>query len=67
MLPELNARQIEILSGYFIDISKILFASTVVGFFVPTGVGPISLFVFFGGFAAAIVFLIFGLHLHKNI
>lgn len=67
MLPELNVRQIEILSGYFADISKILFASTVIGFFVPTGVGPIPLSVFFGGFVAAIIFLIFSLHLHKNI
>lgn len=60
----LTERRLDILSRYFSDTSKIIFASTVIGFFIPTG-GPIPFPVFIGGFIAAIGFLIFSLALSK--
>lgn len=59
----LNKDQIDILTKYFADLSKILFASTVVGFFVPAGIGPIHFSVFLGGSFAATIFVIFSLRL----
>lgn len=60
----LTEHRIEILSRYFADISKIIFASAVIGFFIPTG-GHIPFPVFIGGFIAAIGFLIFSLALSQ--
>lgn len=51
--------RIDIFSKYFADISKILVASIVVGFFVPSSGGVVSIPVFAGGILAAIGFLIF--------
>ena len=55
--------QNDTLSKYFSDVSKILVGSAVVGFFVPTGVGPITTQVFVGGTAIAIVFLLISIKL----
>ena len=49
----LNKEQVDTVSRYFSDISKILFASTVIGFFIPTGAGPITFSIFFTGAAIA--------------
>lgn len=63
---KLNKGHLDIFAKYFSDVSKILFGSTVVGFFVPIqGSGTITLFVFIGGLAGAIVFIIFSLALKR--
>lgn len=62
---EFNERQTDLLAKYFADLSKILVASTVIVFFVPTGVGPITITVFLGGFISAIGFLIFSVVLSR--
>lgn len=61
----LNNRQLGELATYFTDVSKILVGSSVVGFFIPSGVGPISLPVFLGGSVAAVILLCAGLILAK--
>ena len=61
----LNSGQIDTLSKYFADVSKILVGSAVIGFFVPSGVGPITLPVFIGGAVAALAFLSIGIRLAK--
>lgn len=54
----LSKAQVSILSAYLADISKILFASTVLGFFVPSVAGPISLLTFGVGSAIAVLCLL---------
>lgn len=54
----LNKEQIIILSKYFADLSKIIFASAVLGFFLPIGVGPITILQFITGSTAAILTLL---------
>ena len=56
--------QLDILSKYFADLSKILVASAVIGFFVPSG-AIITLPVFIGGTVAAIGCLVFSIQLIK--
>ena len=53
----LNREQIDILSKYLADLSKILFASTVLGFFIPSSIGPITIPVFIFGSSAAVICL----------
>lgn len=62
---QLSRDQIVTLSRYLSDISKILFASIVVGFFVPTSVGFVPLSVFLYGLAAALLSLMASLRLVK--
>lgn len=57
----LNRSQLDTLSKYFSDISKILVASIVIGFFAPVGADLITIPVFVGGSLAAIGFLIFSI------
>ncbi|MEK7542410.1 MAG: hypothetical protein AAB524_01785 [Patescibacteria group bacterium] len=61
----LNEKQIENLSGYSADISKILAASVVIGFFIPVGVGPITLPAFVVGSAVTIFFLLISIYILK--
>ena len=63
---QLTRVQVDILSRYFVDLSKILFASTVVGFFIP-GASAVSLQVFLAGSLFAVIFITFGLSLAKLI
>ncbi|MBI3334899.1 MAG: hypothetical protein HY001_00165 [Candidatus Portnoybacteria bacterium] len=63
---KLNKGQLDILAKYFGDISKILVASAVIGFFIPPESGPITLPVFIGGLLGAVSFVIFSLTLLKR-
>ena len=58
---KLSKDQIDILSKYFADLSKILVASTVIGFFAPVGEILITIPVFIGGFLTALGFLVFSI------
>jgi len=60
---KLNEGQSDILADYFADTSKILFASTVVAFFIPTTAIPMTFRDFFGGLIATVGFLVFSLAL----
>ena len=60
-----NRDQIDILSKYLADLSKILFGSTVLGFFLTPSFGPITLPVFIFGCFATMSCLIFSVRLLK--
>lgn len=54
---QFNVGQLDALSKYFADVSKILVGSAVIGFFIPTGAGQIGLPIFIGGAVAAFICL----------
>ena len=62
---QLNKDQLSILARYFADLSKILIASTVIGFFVSSSAAYITAPVFMGGSVIALAFVIFSLNLLK--
>ena len=62
---KLDQDQLTLLSHYFADISKVIVASVVIGFFVPIGVGPITLPVFAVGTLVAVSFLILSIRFVK--
>ena len=62
---QLNTVQFEKLSGYFIDLAKVWFASGVVGFFV-SDTNKITFFTALGGASISALFLTTGLMLLKN-
>ena len=53
----LTSPQIDTIAKYLADVSKILIGSVVVGFFVPTSTGPISIPVFLAGSLMALLTL----------
>lgn len=53
----LNQDQLNLLAKYLADFSKILIASAVVGFFVPTGAGQVTIPVFIIGAFIAVLSL----------
>ncbi|TSC56560.1 MAG: hypothetical protein Greene071421_135 [Parcubacteria group bacterium Greene0714_21] len=61
----LNNQQVDALSKYFSDISKILVASTVIGFFVPTAIGSVPFSVFMVGATVAMGTLVISIYLQK--
>ena len=61
-----NKEQVDILSKYFADISKIIVASAVIGFFIPTETGFVTFSVFAMGLVSAIACLVFSLQLNKS-
>ncbi|MBI3261320.1 hypothetical protein HYZ64_03065 [Candidatus Berkelbacteria bacterium] len=62
---QLSEGQFKILSQYFADISKILVASVVVGFFLPSAAGQISIPVFIVGSVMAFVTLVASINIFK--
>ncbi len=63
----LSKEQLDLLSKYLSDISKILVASTVVGFFVPAEQTLVTFPVFAMGSISAFVCLAFSIQLTRNI
>lgn len=63
----LTPAQLDILSKYFADVSKLLVASVVIGFFVPfEGKSLVSVSDFIVGSLVAILFLLWGVRLGKH-
>ena len=62
----LAKEQLDILAKYFSDISKILVASTVIGFFIPAQQTLVTLPVFAMGSISAFVCLALSVQLTKN-
>ncbi|OGZ97057.1 MAG: hypothetical protein A3J10_03205 [Candidatus Sungbacteria bacterium RIFCSPLOWO2_02_FULL_54_10] len=62
----LDHQQIETLSKYFGDASKLLVGSVVIGFFIPNEAEPLSLPVFFSGIFAALSFLYISIALARK-
>lgn len=62
----LNKEQLDILSHYFADLSKILFASTVVSFFLPQENPGITLTIFLTGTAITAFFIVLSMLLLKT-
>ncbi|MFC1615280.1 hypothetical protein ACFL2L_00605 [Patescibacteria group bacterium] len=58
---KLNETQIKSLSSYFTDLSKIVFASAVIGFLIPDGSSRINLFTFMFGAGISLGLLVLGL------
>ena len=61
----LTQNQLELLAKYFSDISKILVASTVIGFFVPFDGNFVSIETFLLGFFMAIILIAFSTKIIK--
>ena len=61
----LTRNQLELLAKYFSDISKILVASTVIGFFVPMAGVTVNTITFIVGFSSAIIFISLGVRIIK--
>jgi len=61
-----NRNQFEALSKYFSDLSKILVASAVIGFFIPSREAIITLPIFTTGSLVAILCLVLSLNLLKD-
>lgn len=55
---KLAREQVDVLSGYFADISKVIAASTVIGFFLPTSSGQITFQTAAIGVGIAVTFII---------
>lgn len=62
---QFNQEQINTLAKYFSDLSKILFGSTVLGFFIPAATSPITMSVFVIGIITTASCLIFSIRLLK--
>ena len=60
-----NRNQLEALSKYFADLSKILVASAVIGFFIPSREAIITLPVFSFGALVAVLCLVLSVNLLK--
>ena len=60
-----SGKQINLLAKYLSDVSKILFASTVVGFFLPTTDGSITIPVFVLGSVVTATSLAFSVRLAR--
>jgi hypothetical protein len=61
----LTKSQLSLLSQYFADLSKILFGSTVVGYFIP-GAGLVTPPVFLSGVIVGVVCLLISLDLARE-
>ena len=57
---KLTTSRLEILAKYFVDLSKILFASAIVGFFIPGFSEKVDLSTFVFGSVIALGFLVLG-------
>lgn len=64
-MMHLNKEQIILLSRYFSDVSKITFASSVIGFFIPAGAGPITIPLFIVGAFVTVSSLVFSIAILK--
>ncbi|MBI3261267.1 hypothetical protein HYZ64_02755 [Candidatus Berkelbacteria bacterium] len=63
---KLAREQIDVLSNYFADISKVIAASTVIGFFLPTSSGQITFQAAAIGVGIAITFIIVGVAIKQG-
>lgn len=61
-----NRDQVGLLARYFADLSKILFGSIVIGYFLPSNFGIVNFFTFVSGSGFAAVFVIFSIKLLKT-
>lgn len=66
MLAALNKPQLQTISGFLVDLAKLLFGSGVVGFFIPGSNNQINLQAFVIASTGALICLIFGISLLKN-
>lgn len=62
----LNREQAYMVSKYLSDLSKIIFATTVLGFLVPTEAIKVTATIFIGGAIATLSTLLLGLKLIKE-
>jgi len=63
----LTKSQITLLSQYFADLSKILFGSTVVGYFIPNTTDLITPSVFLAGIIVGLVCLLISIDLAREL
>lgn len=62
---KLNGDQIGLLAKYFADLSKILFGSVIIGYFLPSSI-IVNLPTFMLGSSVATVFIIFSVKILKK-
>lgn len=67
MTSKFTKPQLETVSRFFSDLAKILFASVIVGYFVPSLAGAVGIATFAGGLLLFVAFFIFSVILVKEI
>lgn len=63
----LNQLQLDILSKYLADVSKLIVASTVIAFFVPSGEIQVTIQTFVIGSIMAVAFLVFSVGIVREL
>ncbi len=66
-MRRLTNHQLTLLSGYFSDLSKILFGASVVGYFFPTSTVPMTLTAFFMGSLTAAACLLYAVRISAEL
>lgn len=67
MTTKFTTPQLETISRFFSDLAKILFASVLVGYFVPSLSGAVGIATFIGGLLLFVAFFVFSVILIKDI
>jgi len=62
---KLHSKQRELIAKILVDLGKMFFAASVVGFFIPATAAKINLFSFLGGLITSIVLFIGGITIIK--
>ena len=62
----LSGKELKVVSNFFLDGAKIIFASLVVGIFVPSASGKIPWLTFAGGIVMTLVFLTLAIIVSKT-
>ncbi len=62
----LNREQINLIAKTLADLAKLLFASSVIGFFIPGSSGAVDISTFAAGSAGSVLFLTIGVAILKS-
>jgi len=65
-MHKLHSKQKELIAKILVDLGKMFFASSVVGFFIPATAAKISFFTFLGRLITSIVLFIGGITIITN-
>lgn len=65
MKVKLTSNQLDAVAKYLADISKLVFAASVLGFFLPTGDTPVTVTTFVMGSVVALTTFVSGIYLVK--
>ena len=63
---KLHSKQRELIAKILVDLGKMFFAASVIGFFIPTTATKINLFSFLGGLITSMILFIGGIIIIKS-